>query len=632
MPRAQRAAIRGVGIVRAARGTGADGAVRELQAVGCTGAARGKRPRHTARGVGPRCAARLIWTGFAAGLLLVALLVARSQVGGDQLNLLARGWLLAVHGHMVWTGNPLSTGGNAPGGLTSLLVGLPLMLWRDHRAATALVALCHLLAYLLLDRTLARILSPQERLCFMLLYWLSPWQLYFAGFLWNPNYLFLGGAIHLATAWRLRGRRPPRSASVAVDPTPHGPGTAADAAPSPGASLLHAATLVLGFQIHPSFLLLAAASALLWWRGYIRLHLRAALAGAVLGALPLLPWAVQAAAHPALLTAAHKGFPGRGLLFSLPRGLYYWLRYSSLAVAGRTSLFDFTEAFGAAANRRLAPPLRALTEIIGPLSVLLPLAANLWLARRWWRQTTPAPAPATAVPAPRAAPAAAALPPAASALSPISPVLPPAVPTAAPMPLSATLVAAPAPLPATPGAAAARLPFRVWSARVADFTARLLPSAHAHPALLACPDQASSRPRPAAGGRAWLRAYVVATLLAAAAVYALSPTTLMYWQGLCLFHAAVLPLTLCAGALLRTRHARRVLAAAAFYAALEVLLTLGIAFGTPDFRCRGLGTLVFPLRDHSRMLDDLHIQSTCPWPLDVPGTWWPDVLPPSAGH
>ncbi len=135
-------------------------------------------------------------------------MVARSQVGGDQLNLLARGWLLAVRSRMVWFGNPLSTGGNAPGGVTSLLVGLPLLLWRDHRAATAAVALCHLAAFLVLDRTLARIVSPWERLLFLVLYWLSPWQLYFGTFLWNPNYLFLGGAVHLATACGCAARPP----------------------------------------------------------------------------------------------------------------------------------------------------------------------------------------------------------------------------------------------------------------------------------------------------------------------------------------------------------------------------------------------------------------------------------------
>jgi hypothetical protein len=473
-----------------------------------------------------RAAERWIWAGFAAGLLLLALLVARSQAGGDQLNLLARGWLLAVRRQMVWFGNPLSTGGKAPGGVTSLLVGLPLLLWRHHRAATAGVALCHLLAFLALDRTLARIVGPWERLLFVVLYWLSPWQLYFGSFLWNPNYLFLGGAAHLATAWRLR----------------HGPRFVA--------SLLHAATLALALQVHPSFLALAVASALLWWRGYLRPHAGGALLGAALGLVPLLPWAWEVISHPALLGEVHKGFPGRGLVYSLPRGVLYWLRYSSLALAGRSGIFDFTEAFGAAADRRLTPLFRALTEGVGPLTVALPAVANLWLWRRWCRRARQ------------------------------------------------RLAAAPAPPP--PGVAG----------RAERLVACLLPR---------LPETASPR--------AWLRGYVVLTFLGAAAVFVVSPTTLMYWQGLCLFHAAVLPLTLYGGLLLRTRRAARVLAGAAAWVAVELLLTLGIAFGTPDFRCRGRETVVFPLVGDSPMFHDLHIQDTCPWPLGDPHGWWPDVLP-----
>lgn len=130
-----------------------------------------------------------------------------------------------------------------------------------------------------------------------------------------------------------------------------------------------------------------------------------------------------------------------------------------------------------------------------------------------------------------------------------------------------------------------------------------------------------------AADRTWLQGYVVLTFLAAAAVYALSPTTMMYWQGLCLFHAAVLPLTLYAGLLLRTRLAPRVLAGAAVYVALELALLFGIAFGTPDYRCRGRDTVVFPLLGDSPMFHELHIQQTCPWPLGDPHGWWPDVLP-----
>src|SRR5512134_3185773 len=84
-------------------------------------------------------AARTIWLLFALGLAISVAMLVRSQVAGDQLNLLARGWLLAEEGRFIPYGNPMSTGGKAPGGVTTLLVGVPLMLWKDHRAPTAVV-------------------------------------------------------------------------------------------------------------------------------------------------------------------------------------------------------------------------------------------------------------------------------------------------------------------------------------------------------------------------------------------------------------------------------------------------------------------------------------------------------------
>jgi hypothetical protein len=246
--------------------------------------------------------------------------------------------------------------------------------------------------------------------------------------------------------------------------------------------------------------------------------------GRYLGNLPLLPWYREVWLHPTLLAEAQKGFPFRGLVLVFPvlRGLLYWLRYSSLSLAGRMDVFDFTSTLGPGANRWLAPPLFGITQVLAWLTVAAALAANVWLFRR------------------RAAFAA---------------------------------------------------------------------------------------PAPTAPWRLWLRTYAALMLAATILVLCISPTTFMYWQGLALVHAAILPLVLWTGACWRSRWRRVAIAAVAAYAALELTLGLAMGYGSPEYRCRGQESVVFPLRSHSPMLEELNIQQTCPWPLDQPGGWWPDVLP-----
>ena len=455
-----------------------------------------------------------IWACFALGLLLSLLLALRSIAGGDQLNLLARGWLLAARGLWISYGNPMSTGGKAPGGLTSLLVGLPLFLWWDFRAPGLLVVAFHAAAFLILDRSLRGILSARERLLFAVFYWLGPWRLYFSGFLWNPNYLFLFSAVHLATALAQRHRA------------------------RFWASLLHVTALLFALQVHASALLLLTASALLWLRGYFKVHPAGAIAGGLIGSLPLLPWIRDVMAQPALITEAHKGFPGRGLLLVFPflRGVVYWLRYGSLSLSGRMGRLDFTEALGPGADRLLRPLYFTLTQVIAPATIVLPLLAGVWL---WRRQSRSA------------------------------------------------------------GHSTWRPDWRRLLRRLPDATS----------------------------DRAWLHGYVLWTFLAALLIFAIAPTTFMYWQGLILIHAAVLPVVLWLGALLRTRRAPQVRAAAWTWATLAVVLGLGMAFGSPNYRCAGRHTMIFPLRHDSPMFRELGIQRVCPWPLQVPGGWWPDVLP-----
>jgi hypothetical protein len=477
----------------------------------------------------PALAARWVWGIFGLGLLLSGLLVARQQVGGDQLNLLARGWLLAVDGRFISYGNPTSAGGNAPGGLTSLFVGLPLLLWKDFRAPSLVILLFHVVAYLLLDRVLRPLFSPRERVLFALLYWLSPWRVYYSGFLWNPNYLFLFGAAHLWTAFAQREKA------------------------SFGLSLLHAACLVFAFQVHASFLLLVMASGLLWLRGFFKVSWPGIVLGGALAGLPLLPWLLDVSRDPAIAATKH-GFLGRGLLYVFPlvRGVLYLLRYASLSVGGKMGDWDIRRALGPGADRLLRPLFFLVAEVLGGISVLLPLAAWVRVVRRNRQRR--------------------------------------------------------------PQLALHRAPRRreAWASLAGRIWRRWTPA------------------RQAIGGadREWLQGYLVWILSAALVVLALAPTTIMAWQMLILFHAAVLALVLWLGALgRRPRFAPRLVRGMGIYAALSVLLILGFAFATPNYRCGGREGLDLALRSDHPMLQELGIQRACALPLNQPGTWWPDVLP-----
>jgi hypothetical protein len=481
---------------------------------------------------GERTAARLVYACFAAGLLISVGMLARSVTGGDQLNLLARGWLWAARGQLIPYGNPLSSGGKSPGGITTLLVGLPLFVWMDYRAPTVVILLFQTLGFLLLDATLRRILAPHERLLFAVVYWLNPWRLFLSGFLWNPSYLFLFGAVHLWSCLAQRER------------------------PRFWASFLHAAGMVLAFQIHPSFLLLAVASVLLWWRKYFKVQWMGAVLGALAAALPLVPWYLEVRAHPAIFTAAAgKGFPGRGLLYVFPllRGVSYWLRYGSLYVADNISAFDFRDLLGSGLwGGRLGTALMIAARVLIPFTLLPALLAN----RRLWRPV--------------------------------------------------------------------RRRFERWRRVVPRWSfLRAAAGFVISPATLA--------PPPEAPGRAWLRGYVLWSFVGAVLVFSLSPTTIMFWQVLPLFHIAVLPVVLWVGALWRSRRARDVGRSVLAWAALSVSLGVAIALGSPQYRCNGREPMRFSLVDHSPMFEELGIQAGCPWSLDRPGGWWPDVLP-KASH
>ncbi len=128
--------------------------------------------------------------------------------------------------------------------------------------------------------------------------------------------------------------------------------------------------------------------------------------------------------------------------------------------------------------------------------------------------------------------------------------------------------------------------------------------------------------------RRFVEDYAFWCFVAAAVVFAAAPTTPQSWQAVPLFQAAVLPVVFWLGRQLdgpaQARVARLTLAAAT---AASVAVVLALAAGGPNFRCGGRHGVVIPLRAASPMFEDLGLQRTCRWPLNVPNEWWPDVLP-----
>jgi len=299
---------------------------------------------------------------FAAAVLSLVMLW-RASPGGDQLNLLARGWLLADQGDLVAWGNPLSGGGHFPGVTTSLAVGLPLVAWGDHRAPIVMIWLLHLGAWLLLDRATRDALKPVERAALATLWALGPMRLEASTVLWNPSFLPAIGAAHLALASRLRERG------------------------GFGATFGLVALLGLGAQLHPSLLLLGVATLLLAWRRYIRFSWAGVAAGVALTAAAVAPAAFEAPPPPPA-TVGNEGFPFRGLVlvFPLLKGLVYWVRSAALAPSRRSLRLDFTESLGERWDELLLPGLLVAVALVAGLTTIGSLWANARLARPAWQR------------------------------------------------------------------------------------------------------------------------------------------------------------------------------------------------------------------------------------------------------
>jgi hypothetical protein len=118
----------------------------------------------------------------------------------------------------------------------------------------------------------------------------------------------------------------------------------------------------------------------------MKVHWLGALSAFVTVVLSLAPWVHFARQHTEVLPV-QEGFLGWGLVtvYPLARGVLYWLRYPSLFFGRQLTRLDFTPLLGGGLDAVLTPLMTALTRYLGPLTVIVTLAANVRLWRRGLR-------------------------------------------------------------------------------------------------------------------------------------------------------------------------------------------------------------------------------------------------------
>lgn len=302
---------------------------------------------------------------LALGTLFQVWLASRAGIHGDQYVFLDMALDFHESGVIKPVSKAMSGGGSIPGGFLQLLVGLPLKVWYDYRAPAIVLVAFHLFAGLLAALTVRGAVGEGPALVFTVLWWLSPWRVYHSAFLWEPNYLFLPAAIHLWACCRLS----------------HSKGALA--------SIVLAATLVLTFQIHGSFLYLVVFTAVLLMRRAMKLQWEGVLLGAVIGSLTLVPTAAAFFRGTLASPAPTGSFPGYGLVKVVPllRGISYWFRLASLDLGRRIRgvVFLDSEWLDTQSAGWLLKWATLLTAALAAASILVVLYAS-W---RWFRGKTP---------------------------------------------------------------------------------------------------------------------------------------------------------------------------------------------------------------------------------------------------
>jgi hypothetical protein len=112
--------------------------------------------------------------------------------------------------------------------------------------------------------------------------------------------------------------------------------------------------------------------------------------------------------------------------------------------------------------------------------------------------------------------------------------------------------------------------------------------------------------------RAWLRDYITLMFAAALISFAISPTTIMFWQAFIMLPCAALILIMKTEALLKTSKRHLAITSIKVWSCITVIMLVAQALAAPIYRCGGMPSI---LQSTDRLFQDLNGPAKCLQPL-----------------
>ncbi len=284
-------------------------------------------------------------------------------VEGDQMQMISKGYHAAMNHEFIPFGNEASTVGNVPGTLSSLLVGLPLIIKLDPMSPVYLLIFLRTAGALLFLDALRQLRFPSRVVVAgFAIYALNPWYMY-DFLLYNPSYLSFGAALFLNMLVRLRS-------SVEISKRCR-------------FWLSFILTMAAGFclQLHYSWPVLVVMAAVLLIRRDIKISYAGVLAAAGIIVISLIPYFIEVLNNEAIRTNdaeyTKERYFGYGAVHVYPllKALLYWLRFGSLLVTQK-ALIDELPSYLPFYFEIAKYLWIVITQIIGVLTLIVSVIAN----------------------------------------------------------------------------------------------------------------------------------------------------------------------------------------------------------------------------------------------------------------